>query len=193
MLRNHKSPQAATKAQRAKIHPAQRRRRVAPRVTTTTARPFSTAPPAANGTGNPQGLIRTTLTDGKFYSKLASGVLEGIVERIEAEDIDYQFDNEIEYSSDVLKFKTPRGTWVLNKHNVTKQIWLSSPISGPSKYNYHPPNFVWERDHNKVWGEGEGLGGVWLCERNDTTKLSDLLQTEWSQVFGMDVKFQQDF
>lgn len=39
--------------------------------------------------------------------------------------------------SDVLTIATQFGTWVLNKHGVTRQLWLSSPISGPTKYNFH--------------------------------------------------------
>ena len=30
------------------------------------------------------------------------------------------------------------GTWVINKQTPNRQIWWSSPISGPRRYEYHP-------------------------------------------------------
>lgn len=30
----------------------------------------------------------------------------------------------------------PHGTYVLNKQPPNKQIWLSSPVSGPKRYDY---------------------------------------------------------
>lgn len=86
----------------------------------------------------PPPLIRTTISDQHLYSREADKVLNAIMIRLESPDIDYKYENDLDFSGDVLNFKTHKGTWVLNKHNVTKQIWLSSPISGPSKYNYHP-------------------------------------------------------
>lgn len=92
----------------------------------------------------------------------------------------------------MINIATHAGTWVINKHNVTKQIWLSSPLSGPSKYNYHIPESASKDDisSNKV---ASLRGGRWLCERNDTTPLKDLLQKEFSSVFSMDVTFDFDF
>jgi len=98
-------------------------------------RKFSTQPPSQQ-----HPLIQTTISDQGLYSREATKVLESIIHRLELPDIDYEYEPDLDYSGDVLDFKTHKGTWVLNKHNVTKQIWLSSPISGPSKYNYHPPS-----------------------------------------------------
>lgn len=33
-------------------------------------------------------------------------------------------------------FVPPRGTYVLNKQPPNKQIWLSSPLSGPKRFDY---------------------------------------------------------
>lgn len=68
-----------------------------------------------------------------------------------------------------LKFP-PNGTYVINKQPPNKQIWLSSPISGPKRYDY------------AVWSEGqdakEGTGaGAWVYLRDGST-LAALLQGE---------------
>jgi frataxin len=64
----------------------------------------------------------------------------------------------------------PHGTYVLNKQPPNKQIWLSSPVSGPKRYDW------------VVIGEGlnqkEGGGvGDWIYLR-DGTSLTDLLRKE---------------
>ena len=44
---------------------------------------------------------------------------------------------EVECSGDVLNVTVGgHGTFVLNKQSPNKQLWLSSPISGPLRYNY---------------------------------------------------------
>lgn len=64
----------------------------------------------------------------------------------------------------------PIGTYVINKQPPNKQIWLSSPISGPKRYDY------------VILGEGqdskEGTGaGSWVYLR-DMSTLADLLLSE---------------
>lgn len=64
----------------------------------------------------------------------------------------------------------PIGTYVINKQPPNKQIWLSSPISGPKRYDY------------VILGEGQdskqGTGaGSWVYLR-DMSTLQDLLQSE---------------
>ena len=64
----------------------------------------------------------------------------------------------------------PNGTYVINKQPPNKQIWLSSPITGPKRYDY------------VVLSEGqdakEGTGrGEWVYLRDGST-LTDLLRME---------------
>jgi frataxin len=35
-----------------------------------------------------------------------------------------------------MNIKYPQGTYVINKQPPNKQIWLSSPTSGPKRYDY---------------------------------------------------------
>ncbi|MCJ1329407.1 Mitochondrial chaperone Frataxin [Thelotrema lepadinum] len=65
----------------------------------------------------------------------------------------------------------PNGTYVLNKQPPNRQIWLSSPISGPKRYDYV------ERDRR----------GEWVYLRDGST-LTDLLREE----LGLDLDPFQD-
>ena len=42
---------------------------------------------------------------------------------------------EVNLESGVLEIETSRGKYVLNKQAPNKQLWLSSPLSGPHHYN----------------------------------------------------------
>ena len=64
----------------------------------------------------------------------------------------------------------PAGTYVLNKQPPNKQIWLSSPISGPKRYDWV---VLGESMHQK-----QGCGkGEWLYLR-DRSSLADLCRRE---------------
>lgn len=43
----------------------------------------------------------------------------------------------------VVTLKTPQGTYVLNKQPTNMQIWLSSPVSGPKRFDYDPESRRW--------------------------------------------------
>ncbi|TCD70038.1 Mitochondrial chaperone Frataxin [Steccherinum ochraceum] len=60
---------------------------------------------------------------------------------------------EVEYSSGVLTLKlADKGTYVINKQPPNKQIWLSSPISGPKRYDYVPEenDWIYSRDASSM-------------------------------------------
>lgn len=71
-----------------------------------------------------------------------------------------------------------QGTYVLNKQPANKQIWLSSPISGPKRFDW------------VVEGEGmdqkEGAGiGDWVYLR-DGTSLTELVRKELGVELNVD-------
>jgi len=77
---------------------------------------------------------------------------------------------EVEYHSGVLTLSLgDRGTYVINKQPPNKQIWLSSPFSGPKRYDYSP-------------SEDE-----WLYARDGRT-MSDLLEDELSRALERKVE-----
>lgn len=70
---------------------------------------------------------------------------------------------EIDEEAGVMEINCSEGTYIINKQPPTKQIWLSSPISGPKRFDLH--------------------NGQWICLR-DNVKLSQLLQDEMNQMYG---------
>uniref|UniRef100_A0A914ICH6 ferroxidase n=1 Tax=Globodera rostochiensis TaxID=31243 RepID=A0A914ICH6_GLORO len=58
------------------------------------------------------------------------------------------------------------GTYVINKQNPNKQIWLSSPISGPKRYDLSDT-------------------GQWVY-KHDGMPLNELLEKEFRRIFNTD-------
>jgi len=79
---------------------------------------------------------------------------------------------EVEYSAGVLTLSTKNGDYVLNKEPPNKQIWISSPISGPKRYDW-----VISGDHHHQKEGTETGGGAWIYLR-DGSELTDLLKKE---------------
>ncbi|KAM0426964.1 hypothetical protein ACHAPT_007862 [Fusarium lateritium] len=101
------------------------------------------------------------LTDGEYH-ELADEYLDDIVGKFE-ELQDEREDIDVEFSAGVLTISWPeKGTYVINKQPPNKQIWLSSPISGPKRYDWC------------VFGEGqnekEGTAvGDWIYARDGSS------------------------
>ena len=94
---------------------------------------------------------------GDDYVALADEALDTILEKAD-ELADERDDVECELSSGVLTLKIAgTGTWVLNKQVPNRQLWLSSPLSGPCRY--------------------EHVDGTWTHTR-DGSSLSELLERE---------------
>jgi frataxin len=55
-------------------------------------------------------------------------------------------DIEVSVASGVLTLSLPpHGTWVINKQTPNRQLWWSSPISGPRRYEYQNGKWVYTR------------------------------------------------
>ena len=94
---------------------------------------------------------------GDDYVALADECLDTILEKAD-ELSDERDDVECELSSGVLTLKIAgAGTWVINKQVPNRQLWLSSPVSGPCRYEY--------------------VDGTWTHTR-DGSSLSELLERE---------------
>ncbi|KAF3932597.1 hypothetical protein ABW20_dc0108676 [Dactylellina cionopaga] len=72
--------------------------------------------------------------------------LEELVEKPEGKGFD------VEFSAGVLTLETPHGTYVINKQPPNKQIWLSSPTSGPKRYDWieEKKEWVYTRDDSTL-------------------------------------------
>ncbi|TNN67636.1 3-hydroxy-3-methylglutaryl-coenzyme A reductase [Liparis tanakae] len=84
------------------------------------------------------------------YDKLAEKTLDALTEYFEdlTEEAFTGADYDVVYSSGVLTVKVGRdhGTYVINKQTPNRQIWLSSPTSGPKRYNWTGERWVYAHD-----------------------------------------------
>lgn len=94
--------------------------------------------------GNPGSLDETT------YERLAEETLDSLAEFFEdLADKPYTLeDYDVSFGSGVLTIKLggDLGTYVINKQTPNKQIWLSSPSSGPKRYDWTGKNWVYSHD-----------------------------------------------
>ena len=72
------------------------------------------------------------MNDNAFES-LADSLLETLEEGLDAER-----------QGSVLRVEGEAGTWIVNKHAPTRQIWLSSPKSGARHYAFEPGSGLWQ-------------------------------------------------
>ncbi|ETI45222.1 hypothetical protein F441_10070 [Phytophthora nicotianae CJ01A1] len=87
--------------------------------------------------------------------------LDGIEEMLEESDI--------MFSQGVLKIDLgEHGTWVINRQVPNRQIWWSSPVSGPRRYEY------------------DAESGHWVNTR-DRGELMELLRTEILDKTGIEI------
>lgn len=84
--------------------------------------------------------------------------LEGLLDELGNDDM------EVDYHGGVLTLNLGlHGTYVINKQPPNQQIWLSSPISGPKRYDYVPTSDDWRYSR-----DGQELGALMECELSDT-------------------------
>lgn len=88
---------------------------------------------------------------------------------------------EVDYVSGVINLTTDQGTFVINKQPPNKQIWLSSPVSGPKRFDYREADYV-----SNVDGKMH-RGGKWVYLREGTT-LTELLEIELEHQFAEDIQ-----
>ncbi|CAK7219383.1 Mitochondrial matrix iron chaperone [Sporothrix bragantina] len=118
------------------------------------------------------------------YHALADDYLDRLLVRLEDMQ-DAREDVDVEYASGVLTLaftaseNNPRPrTYVINKQPPNKQIWLSSPISGPKRYD-------WVLDAR---ASGDGAPGKWIYLK-DGSALNDLLRDEMD--IDLDAEFEE--
>uniref|UniRef100_A0A1A8UFE8 Frataxin, mitochondrial n=3 Tax=Nothobranchius furzeri TaxID=105023 RepID=A0A1A8UFE8_NOTFU len=122
--------------------------------------------------GNPTHVQIRNLSEAT-YEKLADETLEGLAEYFEdLADEDFTgAEYDVVFSSGVLTIKVGgvHGTYVINKQTPNRQIWLSSPTSGPKRYDWTGDRWVYAHD---------GVG------------LHHLLSKEFSAIFSTNINLQ---
>lgn len=104
------------------------------------------------------------------YHSVADEFLEDIVEQLESVSEKHAA-VDVDYADGVLNLELPPlGDYVINKQPPNKQIWLSSPISGPNRYDL--------------------VKGKWTSLR-DGSELKEVLEAEVGEAIG-DAEFKFD-
>jgi frataxin len=94
------------------------------------------------------------------FNQLADQEIALIREKIEENDINNDFD--IDIIDEVLYVDTPTGDqYVVSKHTPSTQLWISSPVSGATHYEYDTKYETW-------------------VSTKDSSELHELLQDELS-------------
>ncbi|XP_042344420.1 frataxin, mitochondrial [Plectropomus leopardus] len=84
------------------------------------------------------------------YEKMADETLDALSDYFEdlTDEAFTGADYDVVFSSGVLTVKVGRehGTYVINKQTPNRQIWLSSPTSGPKRYSWTGERWVYTHD-----------------------------------------------
>ncbi|GAA5831983.1 hypothetical protein JCM11251_002772 [Rhodosporidiobolus azoricus] len=182
----------ATQALRTTLRQATRTPRIAPPPSAvfTSSRPAFAIPPSRPtpwGTPSPSrsfsaSIVRSQnppkysigdLTDREYHDisdvtmDRLTEYLEETLEELDVEGSDVEYSTSICGKSGVLTVKLgDKGTYVVNKQPPNKQIWLSSPVSGPFRFDYSPSN------------------RTWFYARDNETTMHELLTRELRQLTG---------
>ncbi|XP_044501632.1 frataxin, mitochondrial-like isoform X2 [Mangifera indica] len=82
------------------------------------------------------------------FHRLANSTIHDLLEKFEEYGDVVQMDQidgfDVDYGNEVLTLKLGAlGTYVLNKQTPNRQIWLSSPVSGPSRFDWDRSAQAW--------------------------------------------------
>ncbi|KAK2722361.1 frataxin, mitochondrial-like [Artemia franciscana] len=95
---------------------------------------------------------KTYFEDINTYHKIADDTLESLADKLEGIlETQTGFDSDISLSNGVLTVQlTPHGTYVINKQTPNRQIWFSSPISGPKRYDFTKNTWIYKHDNSQL-------------------------------------------
>lgn len=87
-----------------------------------------------------------------IYHTRSNDFLDGLLDQLERLSDDYpDLIPDIELTQGVMTLMVPLvGTYVINKQPPNKQIWLSSPVSGPNRFDLVQGEWVSLRDGSKL-------------------------------------------
>lgn len=130
----------------------------------------------------------------KDYHEIAENTFDAILDYLNALDMSEDpllADSDISYSMGVMNIKLggSLGTWVLNKQTPNRQIWWSSPLSGPRRYELMDESQA-TIDAMKA-GDMEEIALVnqWQCtkEKGEGENLMNVLRKEMLEVTKIDI------
>ncbi|XP_023300067.2 frataxin homolog, mitochondrial [Lucilia cuprina] len=116
--------------------------------------------------------IVDSVLDHATYERVCNETMDGLNDYFEEllESVDTIPGSDIAYSDGVLTVKlgSEHGTYVINRQTPNRQIWLSSPTTGPKRYDFVGP--------------ATGESGKWVY-RHTGQSLHELLQHELQMIF----------
>ncbi|KAL3848932.1 hypothetical protein ACJIZ3_010814 [Penstemon smallii] len=87
---------------------------------------------------------RSVLQEDEF-NRLANSTIQDLLEKLEEYGDSVEIDGfDVDYGNEVLTLKLGSlGTYVINKQTPNRQIWMSSPVSGPSRFDWDQNARAW--------------------------------------------------
>lgn len=132
--------------------------------------PDTSDPPAREAEGHDEAPSQKTQISMEEYHTRADEFFDTLVVKLEQRQ-EVKGDVDAEYSAGVLSIDMgDKGMYVLNKQPPNRQIWLSSPLSGPKRYDW----VLFSEGQNQK--EGSGVGD-WIYLR-DGSSLTELIKKE---------------
>ncbi|KAE9971045.1 hypothetical protein EG328_000354 [Venturia inaequalis] len=132
--------------------------------------PHAEDPPVREAESQEENPSQKTQITNEEYHDRSDQFLESLLSKLEARQ-EEKGDIDVEYSAGVLSVDMgEKGTYILNKQPPNKQIWLSSPITGPKRFDWV---LLSEGQDMK---EGSGAGD-WVYIK-DNTSLTELVKEE---------------
>jgi frataxin len=107
------------------------------------------------------------------FHEVAERELEVLQDAFEALEDSIE-DMDVMNSQGVLTAELGEDTWVINKQVPNRQIWWSSPLSGPKRFEWQPAT------------------ETWAGSRDSTENLHALLRDEVRSSFGLEMTFEGD-
>merc|ERR1712032_676355 len=144
--------------------------------------PFPPLFPNTNTSNNSLNLQYLTITSSPFFHVQSETTLRTIQYALEDLLDDYPTvfsQSEVTYDSNVLSIiLPPHGTWIINKQSANEQVWWSSPLSGPRRFEWKNRRWIYSR---------------YSCNfDNDIDEkdryLDTLLKAEIQALYGIDLK-----
>ena len=90
--------------------------------------------------------------DAQIYHKVADETMQLLLTQLEKfADLNPKLDMDVECAAGVLELDIDHGKsrFVLNKQAPNLQLWLSSPIRGPLRYDFDTKDAVWYNNRDR--------------------------------------------
>ncbi|CAN4104860.1 unnamed protein product [Withania somnifera] len=105
----------------------------------------SRSSPLQDASEGPSAIDYRSLLQEDEYHRLANATIHDLLDKLEEYGDSVDIDGfDVDYGNEVLTLKLGSlGTYVINKQTPNRQIWMSSPVSGPSRFDWDQNSQGW--------------------------------------------------